>query len=153
MLIFNFIFQGWPETAAIIFVAFAIVGYKPNLRESISYSFLLVSILYLFRMHPILFGLHTLVGLIVIVLIIYKVTKASLGISFFAAASTVLILLLMETLSFLLFQKITGNVPIYQRWLWIMVGWPQIVSLAGAAIIIRKIRPIIIKKHRWLNEM
>ncbi|SHK44053.1 hypothetical protein [Desulforamulus aeronauticus] len=36
MLIFNFIFQGWPEIAAVIFLAFAIVGYKPNLREIIA---------------------------------------------------------------------------------------------------------------------
>lgn len=145
MLIFNFVFQGWPETAAVIFLAFAMVGYKPNVREIISYSLLLVTILYLFRMHPLLFGLHTLVGLLVIALIIYKVTKASLGSSFFAASSTVIILLLMETLSFLLFGKILGNVSISQRWLWIILGWPPIVSLAGIGMLICRIRPNIIK--------
>ncbi len=153
MLIFNFVFQGWPETAAVIFLAFAMVDYKPNVREIISYSLLLVSILYLFRMHPILFVLHTLVGLLVIALIIYKVTKTSLGSSFFVASSTVIILLLMETLSFLLFGKIIGNVSISQRWLWIMFGWPHVVSLAVLAIIIKKIRPSVVKKQRWFNEL
>ncbi|SHK44024.1 hypothetical protein [Desulforamulus aeronauticus] len=151
MLIFNFIFQGWPETAAVIFAAFAIVGYKPNLREIISYSLLLVTIIYLFRMHPMLFALHTLVALLVIVLIIYKGTKSSLGSSFFAASSVVFILTLMETLIILLFKKIIGHLPIAQGWLWIMVGWPQIVSLAGIGILIKRIRPIVIKKH-GLNE-
>ncbi len=153
MLIFNFILQGWPETAAVIFTAFAIVGYKPNLREIISYSLLLVSILYLFRMHPMLFGLHTLAGLLVIALIIHKVTKSSLGNSFFAAASTVLILLLIETWFYFLFGRIIGNVQMSQRWLWILVGWPQIASLAGVAIIIRKLRPSVINKQRWLNKL
>ena len=153
MLIFNFIFQGWPETAALIFAAFAIVGYKPNLREIISYSLLLVAIIYLFRIHPMLFGLHTLVALIVIVLIIYKVAKASLGSSFFAAFSVMLILTLTEALIFLLFKKIIGNVSMSQGWLWIVVCWPQIVCLAGSAIIIRKLRPIVIKKQRWLREL
>ena len=152
MLVFNFIFQGWPETAAVIFVAFAIVGYKPNLREIISYSLLLVTILYLFRMHPILFGLHTLVGLIVIVLIIYKVTKASLGSSFFAAFIISTVLFFFETIFYLLFKNLIGNISINQ-WLWIMIGWPHVVSLAGVGIIIRKIRPIVIKKQRWLNEL
>ena len=153
MLIFNFIFQGWPEMAAVIFTSFAIVGYKPNLRDNICYSLLLVAIIYLFRMLPIPFGLHTLVALIVIVLIIYKVAKASLGSSFFAAFSVIIILTFAETLFQFLFKKIIGNVPISQRWLWIMVGWPQIASLAGIGIIIRKIRPIVIKKQRWLNQL
>ncbi len=152
MLIFNFIFHGWPEAAALIFAAFAIVGYKPNLREIISYSFLLVTIIYLFRIHPMLFVLHTLVALIVMVLIIYKGTKVSLSSSFFAASSTVFILLLIETLMILLFKKITGHLPITQGWLWIMFGWPQIVSLTGIGILIRRIRPIVIKKYRLLNE-
>ncbi|SHK44062.1 hypothetical protein [Desulforamulus aeronauticus] len=151
MLIFNFVFQGWPETAALIFAAFAIVGYKPNWREIISYSFLSVAIIYLFRMHPMLFGLHTLVSLTVIVLIIYKVAKASLGSSFFAAFSVMLILTFSEALFLFLFKKIIGDVPMSQRWLWIMVGWPQVVCLAWIGMIIRKLRPIVIKKQRWLN--
>ena len=153
MLIFNFIFQGWPEMAAVIFTSFAIVGYKPNLRDNICYSLLLVAIIYLFRMLPIPFGLHTLVALIAVVLIIYNVTKASLGISFFAAFSTLLIIVSTETLFHFLFGEIIGNVSMDQRWLWIMIGWPQIASLVGIGIIIRKIRPIVIKKQRWLNEL
>ncbi len=153
MLIFNFIFQGWPETAALIFVAFTIVGYKPNWQEIISYSLLLVAMIYLFRMHPMLFGLHTLVSLTGVVLIIYKVAKASLGSSFFAAFSAMLILTFSEAVFHFLFKKIIGDVPMSQRWLWIMFGWPQIVCLAWIGIIIRKLRPIVIEKQRWLNEL
>lgn len=59
----------------------------------------------------------------------------------------------METLFHALFKKIIGNVPISQGWLWIMIGWPHVVSLAVLTIIIRKIRPIVVKKQRWLNEL
>ncbi len=152
MSIFNFIFQGWPETAALIFVSSAIVGYKPNFRESVSYSLLLVTIIYLVRLLPLPFGLHTLVGVIALGLVICRVTKASTGTSFFAAFSTMFLLFFLETIFHILFKSLIGNVSMNQEWLWIIVGWPQIVCLAGAAIIIRKIRPIVIKKQRWLDE-
>ncbi len=146
MLILKFIFQGWPETAALIFLAFSMVGYKPNLRESVSYSLLLVTIIYLFRMPSIPFGLHTIVGVITLVILVYRVTKVSLGISFLAAFSTYLILAFMETLFSFLFEQLIGNISMSQGWLWIIVGWPQILGLVGSAIVIRKIHPILIKK-------
>ncbi|SHK44147.1 hypothetical protein [Desulforamulus aeronauticus] len=152
MLFFKFIFQGWPETAALIFVAFAIVGYKPNLRESLSYSFFLVTIIYLFRILPVSFGLHTIVGVIALVLIICKVTKVSLGTSFLTAFSTMFLLAFLETGSHQLIKNLIGNVSMDQGWYWIMIGWPHVVSLVGVGIIIRKIRPIAMKKIRWLNE-
>lgn len=150
MLILNFIFQGWPETVALLFLSFAIVDYRPKLFESISYSLLLVSIIYLFRILPVPFGLHTIVGILALVIVIYKKTKVSLGISFFASFSTFFILVCLETFFQLLIRKIVGNIPL-QGWISIVVGWPQVFCLAGATIVVRKIRPTIMKK-RWSNE-
>lgn len=149
MLFFNFIFQGLPETAALILTAFSIVGYNPNLREIIGYSIILVICIYLIRLLPIPFGLHTIVGVIVLVVLVCKVTKVSLGTAFCVAFSTMFLLFFLETVFHLLFKSLIGNVSMTQNWVWIMIGWPQIIGLAGATIIIRKIRPSVIK--RWLN--
>lgn len=152
MLLLNFIFQGWPETVTLIFTSFAIVGYKPNLREIIGYSLFLVTMIYLFRIFPMSFGLHTIVAVITLALITYKAAKESLGISFFTAFSTIFLMAFLERGFHLLTKNLIGNVSMDEGWLWILVCWPQIICLAGVAIIIRKFRPILIKKLRWLNE-
>lgn len=152
MTIINLVFQGLPETAALIFTSFAIVGYNHKLREIISYSLILVSLIYLIRLFPAFFGLHTLIGVIALVVITCRVTKASLGFSFFAAFSTMFILFFLETITHLLFIDIVGNVSMKHGLVWIMIGWPQIIGLLGVGILIKKIRPIVIKKQGWLNE-
>ena len=146
MLFLNFIFQGWPETVALIFTSFAIVGYKPNLREIIGYSLFLVTMIYLFRIFPMSFGLHTIVAVITLALITYKVTKVSLGISFFTAFITIFLIAFLEMGFQLLIKNLIGDVSMDQGWYWIMLGWPQTVCLVGLAIIIRKFRPTLIKK-------
>lgn len=151
MLLLNFLLQGWPEGAAIFFLCFSIVNYKFKIREIITYSFLFVLFIYIFRLLPIPFGLHTMVGAIVLVVIIYKVTKAPLGISFVAAFSVLFLICLIEFVVHWLVNILIGNITPEQVWLWIVIGWPNIMGLVGVAIIIKKFRPSI-KKYRWLNE-
>ncbi|AQS60043.1 hypothetical protein [Desulforamulus ferrireducens] len=152
MIFISFVFQGLPETAALIFTSFAIVGYNPKVREIIIYSLTLVSLIYFFRLFPGVFGLHTLVGVIALVILICRVAKVSLGVSFFAAFSTMFLLFFLETIVHLLFVNIVGNVSRNQELIWVIIGWPQIAGLVGTGILIRKIRPIVIKSQRWLNE-
>ena len=144
MLFFQFLLQGWPEGAAVFFSTFSIVGYNPKICELVGYSFAYVSIIYLFRILVDPFGLHTIVGLILVVAIVHKVTNVSLGSSFFAAFCTLFILVSVETLIHLLFVKLFGNVNMSQNWLWLVIGWPQIFCLTGVAIIVRKVRPILV---------
>lgn len=146
--IINFIFQGVPEVAALIFTAFSILGLQVTIRKILLYGFVLSSITWFIRLLEIPFGLHTLAALIGLTIIVYKQGKLSLGTSVYVGVITLFLLVCAETIVHLLYEKFFGNVLIEDVWLWVIIGWPQIGILIGIAFIIQRvIRPMIIIKY------
>lgn len=146
--IINFIFQGVPEVAALIFTAFSILGLQVNIRKMLLYGFILTSLIWFIRVLEIPFGLHTLAALIGLAVIVYKQGKVTLGTSVYVGVITLFLLVCAETIVHLSYEKFFGNVLIEDVWLWVILGWPQIGILIGIAFVIQRvIRPIIMIKY------
>lgn len=142
----NFFLQGWPEVAALIFTASSILGFKIPTRKILLYAFGLSLVIWLVRI-LVVPGLHTLAALLGLVLIVYRQGKVTLGTSFYISITTIFILVCAETFIHFIYEKLFGNISIEDAFLWVIVGWPQIIILIGIAFIIQKfIRPTILNK-------
>ncbi|MEW6065378.1 hypothetical protein P378_12075 [Desulforamulus profundi] len=127
--------------AALIFTVFAILGFKISTRKILLYAFELSLIIWLIRIFTVP-GLHTLAALLGLVLIIYRQGKVTLGTSFYVSISVIFVLICAETFVHFTYEKLFGNVSSEDTFLWVMLGWPQIIIMVCLAFIIQKyIRP------------
>lgn len=137
-LILNLLFQGWPEMAALIFTAFAIVGYNASQKVILLYGLILSFLIWLVRIIQIPFGLHTLVGTLFLGLIIHKKAKVSLANCCYVAFFVIFLLACIETIINFTFKKMFGVTFVQQNWLWVIMGWPQIIVMFILGLIIKK---------------
>ena len=146
-VLLNIIFQGWPEEVALIFTALAVLGVTSPLKKIVWYGLILTLVIWSIRILSIPFGMHLLATILGLALIVYKETKVSVGVSFFATFIATFLLISSETLVHLVIQKLFGNIGMPQGWSWVIAGWPQILMMIGWGLIIKKfIRPFVLSK-------
>ncbi|MCL4442272.1 MAG: hypothetical protein M1609_17275, partial [Firmicutes bacterium] len=78
-------------------------------------------------------GLHTLTALLGLVLIIYRQGKVTLGTSFYVSISVIFVLICAETFVHFAYEKLFGNVSSDDTFLWVMLGWPQIIKVKNVS--------------------
>ncbi|MDO7788687.1 hypothetical protein [Desulforamulus aquiferis] len=138
----NYVFQGIPEMAALIFTAFSLVGHRTTRWKVLWFGVFLASLTWLLRLCAVIpFGLHTLVAAFTLAIIIYREVKISLGKSFFISFFTFFLLMILETGFHYIMENILGITFSNQGWTWVMAGWPQVLGLLALSIILRKYIP------------
>ncbi|AEF92919.1 hypothetical protein Desca_0014 [Desulfotomaculum nigrificans CO-1-SRB] len=134
---------------ALIFTAFSIIGYNASLKSILRYGLILASLIWLVRAMSVPFGLHTLVGVFGFILIMHKIAKVSLVNSFYVTFFVQFMLASLETIVHFTVNKVFGVVFVTQDWLWILIGWPQIIIILVFGWIIKKwLRPWILSKFK-----
>ncbi|MTI80311.1 MAG: hypothetical protein FH758_05415 [Firmicutes bacterium] len=151
LLILRFILNGVPESAALIFTTLAIVGYRASFRIIFFNAFIITAIIYLLRMTLVPHGIHTVFGMVVLALVVYKIAKVSVGTAIFAVSGVIFILVNVEFVSCYLAESLFDYKLYFQLdsdagWLWIIFGLPQVLIMWAVGYCIHKyLRPLVLK--------
>lgn len=131
MVMIKFFLQGVPETAAVIFVSFALVGYRAKLKDILGWATIITFVVYLLRFWAM--GMHNIVAIVLLVLILYRVAKVPAIRSFIIALTVNFVLAMLEFFTLRVLDMVFGYKltlqPTPGDWLWIISGWPQIIIL------------------------
>ncbi|MEW6696411.1 MAG: hypothetical protein ACOY35_08370 [Bacillota bacterium] len=145
--LYNLFLQGWPETAALVFTAFSIIGYKLPIRSLAIHSFILTSVVWLIRIFSIT-GLHTLVSMLWLAILIKNVARVSFAKSVNISFCVFFLLLCIETSVHIVIKKVFGQISLDQGFIWVLLGWPQIFIMIAIGLIIQNTRFWIIDKFK-----
>lgn len=97
---------------------------------------------YVVRLFPIAFGFHTILLLLILFVILTRLTKGDVGLSFIASSASFLFLGIIEFCCMSLFMLISGFTPetLFRNIsIWILVGEPQVFLLFISAFLLNKI--------------
>lgn len=103
--------QGIPEQTAVITLAFVIAGIPLKWNRVLLIGIVLAFCAYVMRLFPIPFGIHTIVLLFILFIILTRLSKGDVGLSFIASLSSFLALGIFEFSCMTLFMLIFGFTP------------------------------------------
>lgn len=140
------LFQGIPETVAVVTLAFVIAGIPLKWNKVLLIGTVLALCAYVVRLFPIPFGLHTILLLFILFIVLIRLSKGDASLSFMASLVSYLMLVIFEFCCIALSVHILRSTPeilfndLIMR---IVVGEPQVLLLLISAFLINK---LIIKK-------
>lgn len=140
MALKNLILHGWFEASAVIFLCLSLMKKELPTKKILLYGFILASITWLVRIMPIPFGIHTLVYCIGLMLIMYMIARTSFGKTFTTVFIGLFVLICAETLVHVLYEILIGGVSFVDGWLWLLLGWPQIIIIFLLALLIKRLK-------------
>ncbi|MDU2672403.1 MAG: hypothetical protein E7C49_10385 [Clostridium sp.] len=105
----EFILRLLPEAFIFIFAAYAFSKTRINKSKYLLSSFLLGLSVFIIRMLPINYGVHTILNIIMLAVIAYSINKIDLTESIKVSIITAICLFLLEGLNMLLLSSIFGN--------------------------------------------
>lgn len=137
----QWLLQGIPESLAIVYLAIALAGQKPETWKILLLGIIDAVIIYLIRLLPLTFGVHSILQILVIAFLLHLFFKVSFGKSLFSALTVIITLAVTETVFFALFMSLIGlsfeelskNIFLY-----IIGGWPQIILLFILALAVNR---------------
>ena len=140
--ILQWLLQGIPESLALVTLALALAGEKLEMRRIALIGIAHAVIIFIIRLLPLTFGVHSILSLFTIALLLTIFLKVRFSRSLLSALIVLIVLAAAETVSFSLFLYLTGlsyeqlkeNIFIYS-----MSGWPQVILLFLLALAV----------HRW----
>lgn len=138
-----FLLQGIPETAGVIALSLALLRVPLRWKRIIAAGTLLALILFAVRSLPFTFGLHLIVGLLLLVIAINKTTNISTTKIFVAVFVSFCSLALLELIMSEIFTlaKLDINAIITGNYLlWKLLGLAQAFILIVSALLISKFR-------------
>lgn len=106
---YEFILRLLPEAFIFIFAAYAFSKTRINKSKYLLSSFLLGLSVFIIRMLPINYGVHTILNIIMLTVISYSVNKIDLTESIKVSIITAICLFLLEGLNMLLLSTIFGD--------------------------------------------
>lgn len=135
----TFLFQGLPETIASTALCFALLKRPFKWSLIIKIGVLYGITAYLVRLLPISYGVHTIILIIILATLLVHFTKCELTKAFTTSMINSIILALgevvfAETLLYIL--KISFEEAYANKWLWTLLGIPQVIMLFILAFII-----------------
>lgn len=133
--------QGLPETLALVFLAYTLLGVKAHPGRIFLLGLLSLVLIITVRTVGAPFPAHALFSLIVMSIIISLWEKIALQKTILAWAATLLALIIFETgLSTVTFHIIGLTAKELSAWplLWALIGWPHIIAMALLAFWIRR---------------
>ncbi|MFZ7103531.1 MAG: hypothetical protein ACOWWO_12885 [Peptococcaceae bacterium] len=136
-----FVFMGIPEGIALATLAFTILDLKVSLKYLFLVGTTLSTVVYLLRLLPITFGVHTIISILVLFFILNILFKANVILSIMVSLTTYLILILSETISIIVCVKIFNLTQVIiedDLLLEIAIGYPHILLIFLTAYLIDK---------------
>lgn len=109
----QWLLQGIPESLAIVYLAIALAGQKPETWKILLLGIIDAVIIYLIRLLPLTFGVHSILQILVIAFLLHLFFKVSFGKSLFSALTVIITLAVTETVFFALFCD-TKNLGVYR---------------------------------------
>ena len=134
--------QGIPEQTAVITLAFVIAGIPLKWNRVLLIGIVLALCAYVVRQFSIPFGIHTILLLGILFVILTRLSKGDVGLSFIASSSSFLVLVIFEFSCMTLFMHIFGFTPetlFNDVTLRIVVGEPQVLLLFISAFLLNKL--------------
>ncbi|MDR3586828.1 MAG: hypothetical protein P4L59_16165 [Desulfosporosinus sp.] len=134
--------QGIPEQTAVTTLAFVIARIPLKWNGILTIASVLAFCAYVVRLFPIPFGIHTILLLLILFVILTKLSKGDIGLSFIASSVSILALGIFEFCCMSLFMLISGFTPatlFNDLGLRVVIGEPQVLLLFISAFILHKI--------------
>jgi len=148
-----FLLQGIPESIGVIGLSLALARIPLRWRLILVIGTVMTLIIYLIRLLPITFGLHTVAAMLLFVLSIIKTTKVPATSIFLAVFASFALLAILETAIFevfLFFTKMDPREVTSNELLWQELGIPQDFLLIFFALIVARLkRPISDAWKQW----
>lgn len=140
-----FLLQGIPESSGHIALSLALLGVPLRWKRIIAAGTVLALVFFTVRSLPFTFGIHTAVGIFILVIAINKATHMSITKIFIAVLVSFLILFLLELVIMEIFFTVTGldpNTTIAENNnpLWVLSGLPQAFLLIIFALLVAKFK-------------
>ncbi|NPV93317.1 MAG: hypothetical protein HPY50_21365 [Firmicutes bacterium] len=147
----NLFFQGLPETIAIAALVCALIGQRLDWKKIFAVGVLQVLTIYLIRLLPITFGIHTFLGIFTLAIYSHLIYKHNLLNTIISSIVCIVLLMLLENLiqqPILLALDLTMEEANKNDLLWILMGWPQVIGLLAAALLTNRYN---LRKGRVVN--
>lgn len=138
-----FLLQGILESAGLIGLSLALAGIPLRWERIIAAGMLLSLIIYLIRLLPLTFGLHSVAGLLLLTLFIIKTTNIPPSQAFVAVFTSFAILILLEIAINEVFFFLTNTNPsniIADDPNWKLLGTFQAVLMIGFAFLVTRLK-------------
>lgn len=137
-----FILHGIPEMAGVVGLSLALAGIPLHWGRILTSGTALALAIYLIRLLPVTFGLHTVAGLLLLIFFMTQFTKihpARIFISVFISFTTLAVLEMTFHEAFFFFTKMEPAEVIPNQLLWLELGIPQATLLIVLAILAPKL--------------
>lgn len=137
----NLLFQGIPESIALVTLAFVIAKIPLKWINIITIGTFLAICAYVIRQLPIPFGIHIVVNLILLFIFLLRQGQGDLSLSLISSISSYLSLIIIETVFSPLLMTVFGvtvNTFFSNLFVWILIGEPQVFFLFCLAFILDK---------------
>lgn len=134
--------QGIPEETAVITLAFVIAGIPLKWNRVLLTGIVLAFCAYVVRLFSIPFGIHTILLLFTLFIILTRLSKGDVGLSFIASSLSFLALGILEFSCMSLFMLVFGFTPetlFNNLVIRIVVGEPQVLLLFISAFLLNKL--------------
>jgi len=134
------ILQGIPEQIAVVTLAFVIARVPLDWKKIILGGIFLALSVYLLRMLPITFGVHTIVLIGFLFFIVFRSGQVSLTSSIITSILSILTLIILEIISLSILMpvfNITHDVFVKNVFLRILITLPQVLLIFIVAFVIR----------------
>lgn len=138
-----FFMQGIPETIGLVSCCLALARVKLRWKVIIPFACIMTLVIYLLRSLPVIFGLHTIIGILFYALFITIATKIPPSLSFVVSFAGFALLALLEVLMNELFVdllKMEVSQLISDTYAWMLIGLSQAIIMIAIALLVSKYR-------------
>ncbi|MFZ5942872.1 MAG: hypothetical protein ACOYVD_02095 [Bacillota bacterium] len=126
------LFLGVPENIFLVYLALVLSKSKLNIKVIITFGVILSLSSYLIRLMPVTFGVHTIIAIGLLFFIVSKYGEVSINKAIVVSISTILILIIVETISTSTMIKIlnvSSEVLSYDIRMRIIISLPYVILL------------------------
>lgn len=138
-----FLLQGIPEMVGVIGISLALAGVTQRWGRILLAGTLLAILIFLIRLLPIPFGLHSVAGVLLLTVLIIKTTSvppSRIFISVFASFAILAVLEIAVHEMFFFITKLNPYEVIANYPLWIKLGMPQAILLVVFALLFARFK-------------
>ncbi|TEB08599.1 hypothetical protein Psch_02165 [Pelotomaculum schinkii] len=138
-----FLMQGIPESIGLAALSLALTGIPLRWGRVLAIGIVMTLIIYLIRLLPVTFGLHTVAAILLYISFIIKITNVPATRVFIAVFTSFAILIALEVAifeAFLFFSNMEPEEVISNKLLWLGLGMPQAFILIFLAIVAARLK-------------
>lgn len=149
------IFQSIPETFLILMLGFSIFNYSIQVKEALLISTLCAVFSYWIHHLPLIFGMHTVLLIVLCTLLVVLIAKKNLFKAFLSVVGGLTFSISLQGILVPIIFSITKlNMQLLQKrpWLYLMVFLPTAIGMTILYFLIRKKRFYIIDFDSRTNE-